>query len=211
MYLEIDEKTYFIHLKADIESIILKNIEQQVIHLYVPARLPHENLVIYIKKELPKVLKAYKKSEISAITELYVFDRTYPVKVDETSSAYLKNNIIYANASSFATKRNIDFLKYSLLLNFINSKLSYIEEDLKLILPVINLKKLKTKYFTICHTKEYINYSKTLIDKSQDFITYIVILAVGNYIRCSEEQVNDLMNKYVSNPKHCEKVYKYEQ
>jgi predicted metal-dependent hydrolase len=211
MYLEIDEKTYFIHLKADIVSIILKNIEQQVIHLYVPARLPHENLVIYIKKELPKVLKAYKKLEISAITELFVFDRTYPVKVDETSTAYLKNNIIYASACNFATTRNIDFLKYSLLINFINSKMSYIEEDLKLILPVINLKKLKTKYYTICHTKEYITYSKTLIDKSQDFITYVVILAIVNYVRCSEEQVNDLISKYVSNAKHCEKVYKYEQ
>lgn len=211
MYLEIDEKTYFIHIKTDIDSIILKNIEQEIIHINVPARLPHENLITYIKKELPKLISKYKLSETVDITELSLFDRVYPVKLDGSSLVYIKNDIVYTNIKSLATKTNIDKLKCSILINFINSKLSYLEEDLNLILPVIILKKLKTKYYSVCHTKEYITYSKTLIDKSKDFVTYVVIIAVGNFLRCSEEQVNDLVNKYVSNPKHCERVYEYEQ
>jgi len=211
MYLEIDEKTYFIHLKTDIDSIILKYIEQEIIHLTVPARLPKENLIAYIKKELPKLISAHKLSATIDITELSLFDKLYPVKLDGSSLAYIKNDIVYTNIKSLATKANIDKLKYSLLLNFINSSLSHLEEDLNLILPVVNLKKLKTKYYSVCHTNEYITYSKTLIEKSKDFITYVVILAVGDFLRCSENQVNDLINKYVSNPKHCERVYKYEQ
>ncbi|WP_160069160.1 YgjP-like metallopeptidase domain-containing protein [Sphingobacterium bovisgrunnientis] len=211
MYLEIGEKTYFIHIKTDIDSIILKKIEHEIVHLDVPARIPQENLIVYIKQELPKLISAHKKSLNTSLTQISLFDKIYPIKIEPILSAHIKNEILYGNKKHFSTATNLEKLKFTLLLNFINSKLSYLEEDLNLILPETNLKKLKTKYYSICHTNGYITYSKTLIDKSKDFITYVVIRAVGIFLRCSEEQIDDLINKYVSNPKHFERVFKYEQ
>lgn len=211
MFLEIDGKAYFIYPRTDIDYIRVKKVDKDAIHLYVPALLPHNNLTLYIQKELPKILSNAKNNVFTSISELSLFDKKYPIRITNISAEYIENDIIYTNENTLASTTKIEKLKFTLLENAINQLFSDLEETLNIILPSIKLKKLKTNYYSICHTKEYITYSKTLIDKSKDFITYVVILAVGKYLNCSEEQINDLMNKYVLNPKHCERVYKYEQ
>lgn len=211
MYLEIDDKNYIIHLKADIHNVILHCVDDQYIHLQVPALLPQENLIAYIRQELPRVIKYAKKLTPHKIVELHLFDKIYPVKISETESLHIKNEVIYANPKDLGTKAKIEKLKLNLLLNFINDTLSVLEQDLNVILPEIYFKKLQTKYYSICHNTQRITYSKTLIDKSKDFITYVVILTVGFFLESSKEQIDFLINKYVSNSKHCERIYNYEQ
>ncbi|MGN0002894.1 MAG: YgjP-like metallopeptidase domain-containing protein [Sphingobacterium composti] len=211
MYLEFGDKTYFIHLKTDIDSIRIKKIDPDVIHLNVPALLPQDNLILYIQKELPKVISDAKKIKRTSITELEIFDKKYPIRIINLSTSYIANDILYTNTDTLKSKIKIEELKLKILRNTIDQLLSNLEEELNVILPVIKLKKLKTKYYSICPTNEYITYSKTLIDKSKDFISYVVIMAVGRYLLCTEEQSSDLINRHVLNPKHCEKVYNYEQ
>jgi predicted metal-dependent hydrolase len=211
MYLEIEGKNYVIHLKTDIDTIYMRKVENDIVHLNVPALFPQENLIHYIQKELPKVIRKKSKKLVFEVHELNIFGRNYPIKLEVDETSYLKNNILYTHPKFLSTKSSIEKLKDSLLLNFLNDSMSMLEEELNIILPEIKLKNLKTKYSSICHNKQHITYAKALKEKSKDFITYVVILTVGKFLKYSEDQIYFLLNKYVSDWRHCERIYKYEQ
>ena len=211
MYLEIDKKSYFIHLKANIDGIQLKKIEGDLVHLDVPVLMPQENLISYIKNEFTNHTVNHKKSYIFDYEPIKVFDKLYPIRIKDIETPYLMQEVVYANTRHVISKVKLELLKQQLLLNHINNILSMLEEELNVILPVINLKKLKTKFYAICPTIQIITYSKILIEKSLDFVNYVIIITVGNFLKFSDDQIYYLLKKHVSNWKHCERIFHYEQ
>lgn len=211
MYIEIEGNSYFIYPKTDIDVIVIKKIADKTIHLKVPSQLPQDSLITYIKTQLPKKVAKYQKEEVFRTESINIFDKTFPIKFVVTDSPYILKGVINCDIRSVSSKSKMESLIQHLLLNHINNMMSTLEEELRLILPEIKLKKLKTKFYSNCHNTQSISYSKELIEKSLDFITYVVILSVGDFLKYTEDQLYYLWNKYVSDWKQCERIFKYEQ
>lgn len=209
MYIEVDGKEYFIHLNSNSKLIRIKKVEDDTVHLEVPVSWSEKSLLSYIRtflnKEIPQPIVKHTEQT------LQLFDKTYPVKFIISESPYMENNTIYTNFKNFSNKSLIEKLKTSLLKNLINNKISIIEEDLNILLPDVHIRKLKTNYYTICPSTNRVTFNKKLIDKSISFIRYIVILMSSKYLNLSQEESQNLLNKHISDWKHCERILKYEQ
>lgn len=211
MHIKIGEKDCLIHIKEELEHIRITRVEENTIRLEVPAQLPQENLLLYIKNNLSADLASWQSKLKQAIYSLVIFDKKYAVKVLSVSQPYIYANCIYCNEHNLASSSQIEKLKEQLLLNFLNDMLSKLEEDIEILLPAIKLRKLKTNYFSICHNTNHITFSKELIHKSQPFITYVIITAVNSFRGESEAKGKHLIERYVPEWKHIEQVLAYER
>ncbi|MCA5006815.1 YgjP-like metallopeptidase domain-containing protein [Sphingobacterium bovistauri] len=212
MYLEIDGKSYVIHLKSNIKHIMIRNVSEIEIHLNVPVDFPHESLITYIKTELINDITQFNEIEKVNLEEsIHLFDKNYKIRHIYTGNPYLKDDILYTNVKELKSTIKRESLKSTLLQNKINSIISRLEDDLNVIIPAINLKKFKTKYYTICPKSNLITFNRTLVDKSHEFITYVVILSVGDFLKYSKEEIDNLTKVHITNWRHCERIWKYEQ
>lgn len=212
MYLEINGTNYVIHLKSNHKHISIRKINDADVHLNVPVDFPQDYLISYIKTELQNDISRYTiSSNNDSVEIIQLFDKNFKINNQEGNLPYIKGETIFVNLNNVKSIAKRDFLKKTLLLNKINSLISSLEDELNVLFPTINLKKFKTKYFSICPKTNTITYNKTLVDKSQDFITYVVVQSFGNYFDFSTDRINTLAKKYVHDYKHCERILKYEQ
>ena len=212
MYLEIDGKNYIIHLNSNNQHIRIQRIVDDVVHLIVPIEMPQEYLLTYVKTELKKDISRFKRNKgTNVANSLTIFDKNYNIRITDTKYPFIKNEILHLNQNILSSKKEIKLAKEQILLNQINSTYSTIEEDINLMLPNINLKKFKTKFYSICHKSNHIIYCKTLLEKPLDFINYIVILSIGSYLNYSIEEIKLFGKRYVLDLKHCERICNYER
>lgn len=211
MHLKFEDKDCIIHIKESLQHIKLIAVEDAVIHLEVPALLPQENLLFYIKNNLSKDIISWNAQKLYSTKYIDIFDKRVPVKIISGTQPYLQDNRVYCPSEYISSAKQIEALKMLLLLNLLNDKMSKIEEDLNILLPDLKLRKLKTNHFSICHTTYHITFSKDLVNQSTAMITYIVVWAINTFRRTNEEENRRMIMKYVPDWKHCEQVIAYER
>lgn len=208
MLIEIEDKNYKIYPKSAQEGIKIRKIVNDTIHLDVPAHYTQEMLTAYVRNILPKELKSYTKSNPSS-SYFSIFGNKYPIRYKHISQAYFHDGIIYLPEGMVLRQKNSEKIKLLLLQNFINSCLSTLEEELNHLLPQISIKPLKKNYFSISKEKNKITYSKKLIEKEQQFVFYIIIKSIE--IILDRESTLNLVQKFVANYRHYDKIIAYEQ
>ena len=211
MHFKHEEKDCIIHIKETLQQIKLIAVEDDVIHLEVPALLPQENLLFYLKNNLSQDIISWKAKKLNSTSYIDIFDKRMPVRIISGTQPYIQENRVYCPRQYMTSSKQVEALKMLLLLNFLNDKVSKIEEDLNILLPDLKLRKLKTNYFSICHNSYYITFSKDLVHQSAAMVTYIVVSAINTFRGVNEEEGRRMIMKYVPDWKHCEQVIAYER
>lgn len=209
MYLEVEGKKFIIHIKSNIRVIRLNKVEFDVIHLDVPALLSKAELLVYIKNILSLELKKFKNIHEHEQVYINCFDRDFLLQFKNTDYPFISGNVIYNKELSLSILKQEKVKEY-LLYNYINTKFSILEEEFNMGLPHIYIRKLKSNLFTINYNLNRINYSKKLVNSSQDYIYFIIVLSLVKYLKM-EDDMDRIMNKFVENWKHYHRVFNFEQ
>lgn len=211
MHIKFEGKDYFIHIKDALDHIRVIGVAEKAIRLEVPALMPEDSLLYYLKHNLSEDIADWDFKSKHNIYTVEIFDKKYSAKIKATNIPYIQSNCIYCNESYLSSLSGVEKLKEQLLLNFLNDSLSKLEEDLGMLLPAIKLRKIKTNYFSICHKTNHITFSKKLINKTSSFITYVILAAVNTFRDVNDTDGKQLIQKYVPDWKHIQQILVYER
>ena len=211
MFIQVDNQDYIIHLHNQLKSIEIHKIDGDIIHLNVPTSLHTDLLISYIKTNLRKEIQRYNNHSKALPSEFKLFDSSFNISYINSSSAYIKDKILYTNKKYINNKSNQQKLKDELLKNLINKQFAILEEDLNCQLPDIEIGFLKTHLYKFNKNSNSIKYNKSLVNQKHEYITYNVILSIFEYINRDTLSPESLLDKYVPNWKYIQKIIAHEQ
>lgn len=211
MYIEIEGKTYYISIRDSETGVSIIGQKGDVIQLAVSARLSQDELITYLKsKDLNKWITK-EESVVDTVASIRLFDSSFALIIDQgLQHPYIKGKSIYTSKKNI-TKSALDRLLETLLLQEIKQLVGFWEEILDSLINIIQLRKLKSNYYTADTTNRRLTFEKNLVHKSKEFIAYLCALAVFDCLGIEDSRRELLGGKHVKDWKHHQRVFKHEQ
>lgn len=212
MYITLNNNHFQIRLNKNKTAIYIQSRLEDSYILSVPQDLKEDELIIYLKLNTKKLIRAYEK-KISHIStkSIYIYNQEFIYKwKPNLLLSYKKNKVIYSSISIKSTS-NVNKIRKEVLLMDIKTSISLWEERLNCIIDNIYLKNYKTKSYNICPKDSTIEFSNYLINKSFSYMEFIVAKASLDYLNIEADKQEQLMHEFVNDWKHCAKIYEYER
>lgn len=191
MLWEIEGHAVYVEIK-DLPEIQVVAWEEGHKSVAVPAGMPQEEALWSIRQ----LLKSGAKPVQVYFEELPIFGRNYAVKITlkGTQKPYLVGTLIHCSAARVPLSQQArEKLSEALLLQQISQFVGYWEEQLHLLLQDIQIRKFKTKAYTVCLDTQGITFSKNLGHNPLEWINYTVLIAMLTFTNWDMESKNKLI------------------
>lgn len=209
MYIEVEGQNYLITVHASVEKITVSGIKSDYIQISAPANLPQSELLVYLKNNKNQLIKSFNKE--NKIQKIEIFDQSLSLVIKENlREPYMQNNIIYGS-DGISTSAQEQKLKEKLLLQVLMNLIGQWEERLGYMLNEIKLRLLKTNHYTVCYKTNNMTFSKSLINRNLNFISYIVATAVLDTLKINDGRREQLLDKHVKDWKFSKKINSYDR
>lgn len=191
MLWEIDGHTVQVDLK-DLSEIQVYAWTATDKSLAVPVGMPQEEALWAIRQ----LIKTGAPAMEVYFDELALFGRSYTLKITRNAmlQPYLQGSVVHCAAKrlplSLAARKA---LAETLLLQQLSQFVGHWEEKLHLLVQTIEIRKFKTKAFTICLDSKVLVFSKSLLDKPLEWINYTTLYALLAFTNWDQETKNNFI------------------
>lgn len=210
MYIEINGEKYHLSIRDSGDDIRIIEQKDDVTYLAVPARIPHDNLISYLKEVSFTITNSGLSGKAEVAGTVRLFDTDFTLFIQPVlKSTFIKGKAVFAKKKP-TTEAAWDRLAEDLLMVEIKVNIGFWEEILDVFINTINLRKLKTNFFTFCKDDRGITFNKSLIHRSREFISYVCAVAIFDCLDIEEDEATELKNKYIKDWRHYQKVLSYE-
>lgn len=210
MYIEIEEKSYYISIRDDETAISVLGRRDDAIHLAVSARLSQDELVAYLKRNDLRAVAEVDSTLTDDFITLALFDSAFTLIVQRgVYKPYIKGNSLYISKIPRTTAGR-ESLADTLLLQEIKQHIGFWEEKLAVLISDIGLRRLKKNYYTVSRQHQRLTFERSIVHRSRDFIAYLCANAVFDYLSLGDSVREELGYNYVTDWKQQQRILKHE-
>lgn len=212
MHLTVSNNNFQVRLKERNTSIYIESKNLDTYILAVPIDLPENELTQFLKINGSKLIKAFEDT-ISDNKANYInlYEEQFICMYKPTIlTSYRINKKIFTNLKTLNTA-NISKLNKAILYQDITNLIGIWEERLDCLIDCIHIKNYKNKMYKSIPIDKVIEFSILLKNKRLDYLGFVVAKAVFDYLQLEEDKQIQLLDKYINNWKHFNKIFEYEK